>query len=87
MLVTAIQPVGARGLGTVQATVTRAPTATEQPVYGEVSAERTATPGTPQPVYFLREGMVLDMRPHDLRLKHAVERYREDGETRRRPRR
>jgi hypothetical protein len=88
MLVTGVQPVGAKGLGTVQATVTRAPhEAPGAPGEGATPESRPAAPGTPQPVMFLRRDASIDPRPESLRLRHAVERYRSDGAGRRKPRR
>jgi hypothetical protein len=89
MLVTAVQPVGARGLGTVQAGVTRAQFASPAAHADTVAAaeSRPAVPDAPQPVLFLRGHANVDTRPESLRLRHAVERYRSDGTARRRSRR
>jgi hypothetical protein len=89
MLVTAVQPVGARGLGTVEAGVTRAQFASPPTHAATVAAaeSRPAVPDAPLPVLFLREHANVDTRPESLRLRDAVERYRSDGAARKRPRR
>ena len=86
MMVTGVQPVGARGLSGVQATVTdtsrdvSAKTRSEgQP---ERAGESQAKADDPQPVVFHRTGVNLDQRPVALRHHQATQRYRDDGDPR-----
>jgi hypothetical protein len=82
MQLTGVQPVGAKGLSTLQASVvdgkdTGRLGASDSRERGP--ALQYARAGEPQPVVFPREGTPLDQRPVDLRREHATARYREDG--------
>lgn len=85
MQILAVQSVGARGLGSVTAsvsdpiqTVTRAPAATLD------RENSSSTPRTlvAEAVVFPRDGKPLDRRPVQLRQLRANARYREDGRAR-----
>jgi hypothetical protein len=85
MEVTGVQAVGARGLGSVSATVSdstqsgsRASVATADRDIA-VSAPRALYP---EAVVFPRDGKPLDQRPVQLRQQRAHARYREDGQPR-----
>lgn len=86
MMVTGVQPVGARGLSGVQATVTDTSRDVSARARSEGAPERAgesqAKPDDPQPVVFPRAGVNLDQRPVALRHHQATERYREDGDPR-----
>ncbi len=84
MLVTGVQPVGAKGVTTVQATAVDVKDATRAGVTGDHDADRhhaptTAKPGEPQPVVFPRNGVPVDQRPVSMQHEHAARRYRRDG--------
>jgi hypothetical protein len=83
MMVTGVQPVGARGLSGVQATVTDTSRDVSARTRSEGESERAgeaqAKPNDPQPVVFPRTAVNLDQRPVALRHHQATERYREDG--------
>ena len=82
MEVTGVQPVGARSLGGVQATVTDS---TQYGSRGSPAApERDSTPAIPraqfpEAVVFPRDGTPIDQRPVHLRQARASARYRRDG--------
>ena len=83
MMVTGVQPAGARGLGTVQGAGidTKEFARPESPLEDEADG-RTPSFGrsvTSQPVVFPREGVPLDQRPVSQRLHEAGHRYHEDG--------
>jgi hypothetical protein len=87
--VTAIQPVGAKGLGSVQATVVddRSASSAGSDSSSRAAASRSAVPDTPQPVVFLGGELGRDARTDEMRLRRAVERYDSDGGGKRRQRR
>jgi len=79
--VTGVQPVGSRGLNTVQAVVTdeKPPSSFTAPTTTGRDAPKT-TPQhtvTQEPVVFLREGPRTDQRPPNLKQQKAAARYRE----------
>jgi hypothetical protein len=85
MFVAGVQPVGAKGLGTVQ--VAAVETRDTARILGANVRERgpdgsEVKPGEPEPVVFPRDGVPLDRRPVSLRREHAVTRYRHDGDPR-----
>ncbi len=84
MIVTGVQPVGSRGVSTVQVAAVDAK-----------DVARTGPPGDPdndgaesaavrsanaQPVVFPRAGVGLDQRPVAMRQQHAAQRYKRDGD-------
>jgi hypothetical protein len=82
MQLTGVQPVGAKGLTTLQASVTDGKDASR--IGASDTGERPssapyARAGEPQPVVFPRDGTPLDQRPVELRREQAAARYREDG--------
>ena len=82
MEVTGVQPVGARSLGAVQATVTDSTQSGGRASAGP--ADRDSTPAIPRAMYaeavvFPRDGKPLDQRPVQLRQERAAARYRRDG--------
>ena len=82
MMVTGVQPVGAKGLGTVQATVVDTKETARVATPTEAEQERApafAKGATPQPVVFPRDGLPMDQRPVGHKLQQAADRYRTDG--------
>ena len=85
MQILAVQSVGARGLGSVTASVSDdAQTATRATVAPLDRENSTSTPRTlvAEAVVFPRDGKPLDRRPVQLRQQRADARYREDGRAR-----
>jgi len=82
MLVTGVQPAGAKGVAEVQGTVVDVKAATRVGAGGDRDGERSVAPtrsGNPQPVVFPRKGVPVDQRPVSLRHQQAAARYRSDG--------
>jgi len=83
MLVTGAQPVGAKGVTSVQATVVDLKEATrlgfDLDQDGGRHGARRLKAGEPQPVVFPRSDVGVDHRPVALRQQHAAARYRSDG--------
>ena len=82
MQITGVQPVGARSLGSVTATVSDSTQYATQASVGTLDREISATtPRTivPEAVVFPRDGKPLDQRPVQLRQQRAHERYGKDG--------
>ena len=83
MLVTGVQPVGAKGVNAVQVAavdpkeVSRTATATETETERGAPGRNRGT----QPIVFPRQGLPLDQRPVALRHKHAAARYQHDGDS------
>ena len=81
MIVTGVQPVGARGVSSLQAAAVDTKEAAR--AVAEVRADPehgfAARAGEPQPVVFPRDGVALDQRPVSQRLQHAAHRYEQDG--------
>ena len=82
MQILAVQSVGARGLGTVTASVSDDAPAVSRATVATLDRENsTSTPRTlvAEAVVFPRDGKPLDRRPVQLRQQRADARYREDG--------
>jgi len=83
MMVTGVQPAGARGLGTLQGagvdTKELARPVSPLEDEGENRAQTFGRSTTSQPVVFPREGVPLDQRPVAYRLHDATRRYADDG--------
>ena len=83
MQITGVQPVGARSLGSVSATVSVSDStqAANHASASTLDRDVRATPRTmsPEAVVFPRDGKPLDPRPVQLRQQRAHERYRKDG--------
>jgi hypothetical protein len=82
MEITGVQPVGARSLGSVQATVSDSSASANRTV--ATPADRESTPSVPRSsipevVVFPRDGTPIDRRPVQLRHARAAARYRRDG--------
>lgn len=89
MQVTGVQPVGARGMATVQPQVADPRGANDGAAGGQAAgAARAARAPAPtliaEPVTFPRDGVPLDRRPVELRRAKAATRYRESQELERR---
>jgi hypothetical protein len=84
MIVTGVQPVGARGLGTVQVAAVDAKDVLRAGQGGDSDREAATTAAVKgadaQPVVFPRAGVGLDQRPVAMRRHQATERYKRDGE-------
>jgi hypothetical protein len=92
MQVAGFQPVGSRGLGSLQAAVTDvkpAPSFTTPSNGGERGFNSVPHTVTAEPVVFPRDGLPADQRPVHLRQQKAAARYKEfqDLGTGRKPRR
>jgi hypothetical protein len=83
MYVAGVQPVGARGLGGLQAVVAE-PLPPPASARGGTELARELLPARlvmlDEAVVFLRDGTAVDHRPVELRQEHAARRYREDGD-------
>ena len=80
MHVAGVQPVGARGLGGVQAVVTDAkPAPVSAPAHAG-QQNRSPMTVTAEPVLFMRDGIPADQRPVHLRQQKAAARYKEAEE-------
>jgi hypothetical protein len=87
MEITAIQPVGARSLGSVSTTVSDSTQYSNRATIGALDREIVvAAPRElhPEAVVFPRDGKPLDQRPVHLRQQRASARYRADGKPRER---
>src|SRR5690242_12022803 len=84
MIVTGVQPVGARGLGTLQVAAVDAKDVARSGQSGDTDREAPTTAAVKaadgQPVVFPRAGVGLDQRPVAMRQQQAAERYKRDGE-------
>lgn len=90
MQVTGVQPVGARGLATVQPQVASPRGADDGTAAGQAAgaaraARAPAATLIAEPVTFPRDGVPLDRRPAQLRRAKAAARYRESQELEGRP--
>lgn len=82
MMVTGVQPVGARNLGGVQVSLQRDPVTLSRAGDTDDADDRAdAGPAarTPQPVVLPRDGVPVDGRPLELRRAEAIVRYQRDG--------
>ena len=81
MIVTGVQPVGAKGVNTVQVAAidSREVSRSAKPAHPETDPSAPQKAGEPQPVVFPRAGLGLDQRPVELRHQYAAARYKEDG--------
>ena len=82
MLVTGVQPAGAKGVSSVQGAVVEVKDAVRTGSAGSEAARGAGVPlkpGDPQPVVFPRQGLPVDQRPVELRREQAAARYRGDG--------
>jgi hypothetical protein len=82
MMVTGVQPAGAKGLGSVQAAVVDTKASARVATPAEADQDRApafARGTTPQPVVFPRDGLPMDQRPVGHKLQQAADRYRDDG--------
>jgi hypothetical protein len=82
MEITGVQPVGARSLGSVSATVSDSTAYSARPSAATVERDNAVAP--PRSLYaeavaFPRDGKPLDRRPVQLRQERAQVRYRDDG--------
>jgi hypothetical protein len=82
MMVTGVQPVGAKGLGSVSGAVVDAKETTRVVTPADADQDRPAgfvKGSTPQPVVFPRDGLPMDQRPVSHKLQQAADRYAQDG--------
>jgi len=82
MMISGVQPVGAKGVNAVQGAVVDSKDAARYGDWerdGDRSGAVPAKTGQPQPVVFPRKGVPVDPRPVSLRHERATTRYRSDG--------
>lgn len=83
MIVTGVQPVGARGLGTLQVAAVDAKDVARSGKTGDTDREASTAAvraADAQPVVFPRAGVGLDQRPVAMRQQQAAQRYKRDGD-------
>jgi hypothetical protein len=82
MMVTGVQPVGAKGLGSVSGAVVDTKETARVVTPADADQDRPAAfvkGSTPQPVVFPRDGLPMDQRPVSQKLQEAADRYAQDG--------
>jgi len=82
MMVAGVQPVGAKGLGSVSGAVVDTKESARVVASADSDEDRPAAfakGSIPQPVVFPRDGVPMDQRPVLQKLQQAADRYAQDG--------